>query len=92
MAHVENEMLFIKVFPDIETGACAPGQAEVEVFAHDEHKYIELETHGEMKALNPGETLVYPVKWYLKPVPEFVGIQPGNLLLIREVEKILNPQ
>lgn len=92
IAHVENEMLFIKVFPDIETGACAQGQAEVEVFAHNEHKYIELETHGEMKTLKPGENLVYPVKWYLKPVPEFVGIQPGNLRLVREVEKNLNQQ
>jgi len=68
LAHVYNGMLFIKTFPDIPASSLPPKQGEVEIYAHDQGLYIELENHGAYTTLKPGETLEYPQKWYLMAI------------------------
>lgn len=68
LAHACNGMLFIKTFPDIPTSSLPPNQGEVEIYAHDQGLYIELENHGTYTTLKPGETLEYPQKWYLMAI------------------------
>lgn len=67
---VTGNILFVKSFPDIRPDQPAPGQAEIEIFAHAQYPYIELENHGPYVNLQPGETLNYEVKWYLKKLRE----------------------
>lgn len=68
LAWATGNLLFVKSFPDINPAQPAPGQAEIEIFAHSEYPYIELENHGPYRLLNPGETLDYEVKWYLRKI------------------------
>jgi len=72
LAHVYNGMLFIKTFPDIPVFALPPQQGEVEIYAHEGGLYIELENHGRYTILQPGETLVYPEKWYLSVIQDTI--------------------
>ena len=70
LAHVRDGLLFIKTFPDIPISALPPKQGEVEIYANEKGLYIELENHGKYTTLQPGETLVYPQKWYLRAIKE----------------------
>lgn len=70
LAHTSGESLFIKVFPDTDTTELAPEQGEVEIFCQKDGLYIELENHGKYTTLNPEESLTYPVRWYLRHIPE----------------------
>ena len=70
LAHVYNGLLFIKTFPDIPVSSLPPQQGEVEIFAYERGLYIELENHGAYTMLYPGETLLYPEKWYLSAIEE----------------------
>lgn len=90
LAHCANGLLFVKVFPDIKPNTTSPGQEEVEIFAHENKKYIELENHGEQKALLPGQSLKYTVRWYLMELPSSVKTEPGNKDLVRLVRKMIS--
>lgn len=83
---VNGNILFVKSFPDITPSQPAPGQAEIEIFAHAEYPYIELENHGPFVALKPGETLNYKVKWYLQIIPEDLEEQ----IIIELAESFIN--
>ena len=85
LAHVYDGMLFIKTFPDIPVDALPPQQGEVEIYAHSNGLYIELENHGEYTLLQPGETLVYPQKWYLMKIKEANSRDE----LLRTVRKVI---
>ena len=89
IAHCEKNLLFIKVFPDIKEGECAPEQAEIEVFANAEFKYIELENHGKFESLKPGESFSYPVHWYLSEIPKELEVKSKNPQLLDQVRKII---
>lgn len=67
---VTDNILFVKSFPDIRPEQPAPGQAEIEIFAHSQYPYIELENHGPYVNLQPDEALNYEVKWYLKKLKD----------------------
>lgn len=70
LAWVTGNVLFVKQFPDIAADQPAPEHAEVEIFAHAQYPYIELENHGPYQILQPGESLHYPVIWYLHKIDE----------------------
>ena len=89
LAYCKNNLLFLKVFPDIKEGECAPGQGEIEVFAFGEYNYVELENHGKIETLQPGQNLFYPVYWVLKKLREGVKTDSKNLQLPQEVRKII---
>ena len=69
LAHVSKNILFVKKFRHIDAKQIAPGQGELEIYAHGDKSYIELENHGEHQNLLPGKSLVYNVQWYLKDLP-----------------------
>jgi len=90
LAHSGNGLLFVKVFPDIKPNTASSGQAEIEIFAHENKKYIELENHGEQEALNPGQSLKYTVRWYLMELPSSVKPEVGNKQLVHLVRKMIS--
>ncbi len=87
LAHCHKNMLFIKQFPDIKEGECASGQGEIEVYANGNYNYIELENHGKIESLKPGEKIIYPVFWYLKEIPDEIQIESKNSALVEEARK-----
>lgn len=89
LAHVHQNLLFIKQFPDILPDQLAPQQGEVEIYAHGDRTYIELENHSQYVTLAPGESLKYQVKWYLVTLPASIKAEAGNPELIKCVTQIL---
>jgi len=65
LAHFSGDLLFIKTFPDIEPGKNDKGQGEVEIYVNEKASYVELETHGLISKIKPGEQMSYKTKWYL---------------------------
>ena len=64
--HRYNGLIFTKRFPTTSFEKLPPLQGEVEVFRASGGRYSELETHGEYRALAPGETISYSQRYSLK--------------------------
>jgi len=73
-AYSAKGLLFVKKFNDLKPEEPAPGEAEIQIYAHMGKTYVELEEQGAYSTLQPGESLSYNVRWYLthtdlEPVP-----------------------
>jgi hypothetical protein len=89
LAHINNGLLFVKSFPDIKKNEVAPGQGEVEIFASEYHTYVELENHGMYSKLKPGESIHYPVTWYLKLLNPTMKAEMFNDDLVNSVNALV---
>jgi len=89
LAHIHQQILFVKTFPDIDSQKVAPGEEEVEIYAHGDRTYIELENQGKYTKLSPGDSLIWPVKWFLATIPETQAINPGNEDLVEKVKTLI---
>jgi hypothetical protein len=90
VAHIKDGIAFIKSFEDLPSSAIAPQQGEIEIYANDNPRYVELENHGRYASLNPGESVTYQVKWYLRTVPENLQKNDQQNELINWVRKVVN--
>ena len=79
LAYCANGLLLIKEFDNLQAGQPAPGEAEVQVYVNRGKTYIELESQGAYKLLEPGEELKWSVSWYLLPVAD--ATQPSAELM-----------
>ena len=79
LAYVNNGLLLVKQFTDLDASQPAPGEAEVQVYVNRGTTYIELESQGAYTALNPGQQLSWTVCWYLLPCN--TESQPSQSLL-----------
>lgn len=70
LAYTDDGMLMIKKFDNLDKAQAqpAPGEAEIQVYVNMGKSYIELESQGAYKELQPGESLQWTVSWYLLPV------------------------
>jgi len=79
VAHVTAAgLLYLLAYPDIQPAEAAPGEAEVEVFTGPSADYQELEPQGAYTAVPPGGTLVWTVRWKLRPVPSGTSVAVGS--------------
>lgn len=65
LAYTDKGLMLIKKFADITPEQPAPGEAEIQVYVHQGKVYVELESQGEYKELQPGESYDWTVCWYL---------------------------
>lgn len=91
IANVNQGLLFLKIFDNIKPHEAAPGEAEIEVYAHPDadHPYIEVEQQGSYTTLAPGGRLAWSVQWRLYEVPAGIGVLPGDKALMQWVESLL---
>lgn len=89
LAHATAGFLFVKTFPEVASGAAAPGEAEVEIFVNRSPRYVELEQQGAFAALAPGASVSWTVEWRLVPLPADAAPLPGDAALVRAVERTL---
>ncbi len=92
LAHVCKGILLVKQFPDIASSRAAPQEEEVEIFAHENRQYIELENQGPYQTLYPGETLQYQVNWYVRTLPPGMQAAAGNKALSGYVRQLVKPE
>jgi hypothetical protein len=75
-------LLFLLAYPDIQPTEAAPGEAELEVYAGPRADYLEMETQGAYTTVPPGGTLVWTVRWKLRPVPGGTSVAVGSADLV----------
>lgn len=85
LAFVDNGVLFLKTFEDIDATQAAQGEDELEIYYNSGKSYIELENQGAYKELQPGESYTWTVKWMVRKVSDN---QPGPALK-KAVEELL---
>jgi len=93
LAHVTpNRLLFVKSFTPLTSDRYSSGHAAVEVYAHIDGAYVELENHGPRTLLEPGDSLSYAVRWFLQPIPDHIAVVSGNQELVHFAQEILNDE
>ena len=85
LAYSANGLLLVKQFQDLKAGEPAPGEAEIQVYLNRGKSFIELESQGAYKLLQPGESLTWTVRWFLTPTTE---TQP-SASLVKTVKKLI---
>jgi Domain of unknown function (DUF4380) len=78
LAHVDGDLVFVKVFPEVPRAAQAPGEAEIELYADPGHTYVELEEQGPFRELGPGARTSWTVTWRLRRLPAAIVATVGN--------------
>ncbi|MDF1547068.1 MAG: DUF4380 domain-containing protein [Bacteroidales bacterium] len=89
MAHVVDDIAFIKTFDDVPTPEIVNGQGEIEIYVNGERKYTEIENHSSHKILKPGETLSYKVKWLVRKLPSNINKFEGSIQLVEFIKSQL---
>lgn len=85
LAYLNNGLLMVKKFQDLNASQPAPEEAEIQVYVNRGKSYIELESQGAYTELKAGESLNWTVKWYLTP---YEGAAPSQALL-KKVKKLV---
>ena len=65
IAHVDGELLFVKVFPPVAREKQAPGEAEVELYVDPAGAFVEVEQQGPYEVLEPGQSATWQCHWLL---------------------------
>ncbi|MBV6647988.1 MAG: DUF4380 domain-containing protein, partial [Cyclobacteriaceae bacterium] len=90
LAHKNGDMLFLKTFQDLNQDEIPPGHGEVEIYAHKNGLYVELENHSQFQSLAPGDSFRYTVRWYFKPIPDEIKADSGSQQLVDWVRQLAN--
>lgn len=67
LGFLDNGLLFVKSFPDLDQSDPAPGEAEIQFYIHGDNTYLEIEEQGAYTTLEPGEEVNWTTRWYLVP-------------------------
>lgn len=87
LAHVDGDLLFIKVFPDVAPNAAAPGEAEIELYVDGAGKFVEVEQQGAYVEIPAGGTSAWTVRWLLDRVPK-ESVVTGNMALVERARAL----
>ncbi len=89
VAHLQDDLLFIETFEDIDPPQFVPGDAEVELFTGD--GYIEVEYQGPYTELQPGDSLVWNSDWFIATVPGEISLDKGSSDLADFARQLVQP-
>ena len=68
LAYTNHGLLFIKVFPIVNSTDVAPKQSLIEIYYDPKNKFVELENHSKYTNIAPGAEVNYKVTWHLMPL------------------------
>ncbi len=89
LAHAARGLLYIKSFADVAPELRAPGEAEIEVYANN--RYVEVEVQGPYTVIEPGASMSWTVRWYLRKLPPNIVAFPGNTELLTYAANVVRP-
>lgn len=91
VANANSGLLLIKRFAPVPASEVAPGEAEIEIYAHGDQvqPYIEMEQQGAYRSLLPGHSLSWPVDWHLAELPANMTPEMGDERLVELVRSVL---
>lgn len=88
LAYAYRDLVFIKLFEDIEPGEEATEEAEIEIFVNGTMDYVEIEQQGRYALLPPGSSSAWRVTWLLRRRPPELTAAAGNMELVSWVRGI----
>lgn len=99
LAHVigsglDDSLLFMKLWRDTRADEQAPLEGEVELFANEDGKYVEIEVQGPYEHLPPQGRSTFCVRWVVRPVPPSIRVEVGSAELVafaRSVAREVGP-
>lgn len=68
LAHLQGELLLLKIFQDTPPEKQAPGEGECEIFANEDGKYVEIEVQGPYATILPGARSTFRVRTVVVPL------------------------
>lgn len=89
LAHAARGLLYIKSFADVPPESRAPGEAEIEIYANN--RYVEVEVQGPYSLIDPGASMSWTVRWYLRKLPPNIVAFPGNAELLAFAAGVVRP-
>ena len=92
LAEVNDNIILVKKFPDIPLEKNAPKEGEVELFASPvapNKTYVEIEHQGAYEELQPGDSSLWEVRWFLRKLPKSVKPVAGNRAIATYARKIV---
>lgn len=90
VAHVAQNLVFIKKFPDVPPASIAPDEGDVELYTDGEHSYIEIENQGAYGPIAPGQSAAWKVEWFLRRLPAGMSATAGNAALVQFVRETID--
>lgn len=82
IAHVDGDLLFVKVFPPVPREKHAPGEAEVEIYVDPAGGFVEVEQQGPYVTLEPGQSASWRCHWLLASLAPGARRTPGDVALL----------
>jgi len=89
VAQVNNNIIFIKKFPDVVLQKAAPSEAEIEIYTNQDRSYVEIEAQGSYETLQPGASMNWEVSWFIGKLPANIKPVKGNSGLPKYVRRIV---
>jgi hypothetical protein len=78
VAHVDGDLMFVKVFPDVPPAEQAPNEAEIEIYVHSSGLFVEVEQQGPYVELGSGNLTSWCVRWIVRKLPPEIDARPGQ--------------
>jgi hypothetical protein len=82
LAHVDGDLLFVKVFPDVARERQAPGEGDVEIYVDPAGEFVEVEQQGPYEEVAPGGELHWSCRWALERLAPGQPRRPGDRGLV----------
>lgn len=89
LAHVDGDVLFVKVFPPVPRDRQAPGEAEVELYVDPRGAFVEIEQQGPYETIAPGGSMAWRCHWLLARLAPEARRAPGNEALLRQARALV---
>jgi hypothetical protein len=87
LGHVSGNLLFVKRYADVPAAQAAPGEADTEFYAGE--GYVEIEPQGAYQNLQPGASLMWTVRWYVRQLADPSIADVGNAALVSMARDVI---
>jgi hypothetical protein len=88
LAHVDGDLLFVKIFPAVPAERQAPGEAEVEIYVDPGGAFVEVEQQGPYEAVASGASLDWQCYWLLERLEPGLVVQPEQTWLVERARSL----
>jgi hypothetical protein len=88
LAHVENDLLFVKTWLDVPRDKQAPGEGEVELYVDKTGLFVEIEQQGPYEELAAGASLRWATSWLVERLDPKVTVAPGSASLLEAARRL----
>jgi hypothetical protein len=90
LAHLDGDLLFVKVFPEVSRERQAPGEGEVEIYVDPAGEFVEVEQQGAYEEIAPGGELHWSCRWALERLELGQHLRPGDGALVERARALAN--